>query len=30
MVNLADPFGNGVDLIEFAEGGYEAFVSRAD
>jgi catechol 2,3-dioxygenase-like lactoylglutathione lyase family enzyme len=29
MANLADPFGNGVDLIEFAEGGYEAFVSRA-
>jgi predicted enzyme related to lactoylglutathione lyase len=21
MANLADPFGNGVDLIEFAEGG---------
>ncbi len=30
MANLADPFGNGVDLIEFAEGGYEAFISRAD
>ena len=29
MANLADPFGNGVDLTEFAEGGYEAFVSRA-
>jgi predicted enzyme related to lactoylglutathione lyase len=29
LANLADPFGNGVDLIEFAEGGYEAFVSRA-
>lgn len=29
MANLADPFGNGVDLIEFAAGGYEAFVSRA-
>ncbi len=29
MANLADPFGNGVDLIEFVEGGYDAFVSRA-
>jgi predicted enzyme related to lactoylglutathione lyase len=29
MANVADPFGNGVDLIELAEGGYEAFVSRA-
>ena len=28
MANLADPFGNGVDLIEFADGGYDAFVSR--
>ena len=26
MANLADPFGNGVDLIEFVDGGYEAFV----
>jgi predicted enzyme related to lactoylglutathione lyase len=26
MANLADPFGNGVDLIEFADGGYDAFV----
>ena len=29
MANVGDPFGNGVDLIEFAEGGYDAFVSRA-
>jgi hypothetical protein len=29
MANLPDPFGNGVDLNEVAEGGYEAFVSRA-
>jgi predicted enzyme related to lactoylglutathione lyase len=29
MANIADPCGNGVDLIEFAEGGYDAFVSRA-
>jgi predicted enzyme related to lactoylglutathione lyase len=29
MANLADPFGNGVDLIEFAEGGLDTFVSRA-
>jgi predicted enzyme related to lactoylglutathione lyase len=28
MANLADPFGNGVDLIEFSEGGYEAFLAR--
>ncbi len=23
MANMADPFGNGFDLIEFAPGGYE-------
>jgi len=28
MANIGDPFGNGVDLIEFAEGGYDAFPSR--
>ncbi len=27
MANLADPFGNGIDLIQFAQGGYEAFVA---
>jgi predicted enzyme related to lactoylglutathione lyase len=26
MANLADPFGNGVDLIEFVDGGYDAFM----
>jgi len=24
MANMADPFGNGFDLIEFTEGGYDA------
>jgi hypothetical protein len=24
--NLADPSGNGVDLIELVDGGYEEFV----
>ena len=24
MANMADPFGNGFDLIEFSAGGYEA------
>ena len=28
MANMADPFGNGFDLIEFAGSGYDA-VSRA-
>jgi predicted enzyme related to lactoylglutathione lyase len=28
MANLADPSGNGVDLIEFADGGYDAFVQH--
>jgi hypothetical protein len=29
MANFAHPFGNGVDLIEFAEGGCDAFVLRS-
>jgi hypothetical protein len=28
MANIGDPFGNGVDLIQFAEGAYDAFISR--
>jgi catechol 2,3-dioxygenase-like lactoylglutathione lyase family enzyme len=27
MANLADPFGNGIDLIQLAHGGYEAFIA---
>ena len=26
MANLADPFGNGIDLIQFDHGGYPAFM----
>jgi hypothetical protein len=26
MANLADPFGNGFDLIELAPGGYDKLV----
>jgi catechol 2,3-dioxygenase-like lactoylglutathione lyase family enzyme len=27
MANLADPFGNGIDLIQFDHGGYPAFLA---
>jgi predicted enzyme related to lactoylglutathione lyase len=27
MANLADPFGNGIDLIQFGHGGYASFVA---